>query len=268
MVVTTPAADITTSSRAAPTPTAVTPIEAAAAVPPPPPPKLGLKRTFGVDGRPERVTAKYVLIGSGTASYFALRGIREKDPDAKVLIIGEEEELPYMRTPLSKELWFKDQSAAGAAKDGGDADLTFTDWGGQERSVFYEKEDFYCDAEDLAGQEGAAVGLLLGEKVVDLNIRLKRLRMADGRVVVYDKVLLATGGTPKNLAVFENAPPSVQDHVNLFRTAKDFRRLETVMQGGKRVAVIGGGFLGSELAVALARCFGFGRNWAGFGIGF
>lgn len=53
---------------------------------------------FGPDGRPIRITAKYVLVGSGTASYFALRGIREKDPEAKVVIIGEEDEIPYMRT--------------------------------------------------------------------------------------------------------------------------------------------------------------------------
>lgn len=107
-------------------------------------------------------------------------------------------------------------------------------------------------ARRLAEKEGPAVGLLLGKKVVDLNIRLKRLRMADGRVVVYDKCLLATGGSPKNLEVFEDAPESIKKHVNLFRTAADFRRLESVVKDAKRVAVIGGGFLGSELAVALA----------------
>lgn len=65
-----------------------------------------------------------------TYRYFALRGIREKDPNAKVLIIGEEDEIPYMRTPLSKELWFKEPSAKEGIED-----MTFTDWGGEERCV-------------------------------------------------------------------------------------------------------------------------------------
>jgi programmed cell death 8 (apoptosis-inducing factor) len=71
-------------------------------------------------------------------------------------------------------------------------------------------------------------------------------------VVVYDKCLLATGGTPKSLAVLDDASDEVKQHVNLFRTTKDFERLKALAGKSKKIAVVGGGFLGSELAVALA----------------
>lgn len=48
----------------------------------------------------------YLLIGSGTASYYAALAIRARDADAKVLMIGDEKHLPYNRPPLSKELWW------------------------------------------------------------------------------------------------------------------------------------------------------------------
>lgn len=48
----------------------------------------------------------YLLIGSGTASYYAALAIRARDADARVLIVGDEKHLPYNRAPLSKELWW------------------------------------------------------------------------------------------------------------------------------------------------------------------
>jgi len=54
----------------------------------------------------------YLLIGAGTASFAAYRAIKSKDPTAKILIVGDENRLPYMRPPLSKELWFNEDKAA------------------------------------------------------------------------------------------------------------------------------------------------------------
>ena len=57
--------------------------------------------------------APYILIGAGTASFAAAKAIRDSDPAAQVLIIGEEEYLPYSRPPLSKQLWlYEDHQAA------------------------------------------------------------------------------------------------------------------------------------------------------------
>lgn len=55
---------------------------------------------------PEKVP--YLIVGGGTAAFAASRAIRSKDPSAKILVINEEKHLPYMRPPLSKELWFSD----------------------------------------------------------------------------------------------------------------------------------------------------------------
>jgi len=68
----------------------------------------------------------YVLIGGGTASFAAFRAIKSRDPTAKVLVISAEDNIPYMRPPLSKEIWQQ--------KDLPSVDkLTFMQWNGQER---------------------------------------------------------------------------------------------------------------------------------------
>ena len=64
------------------------------------------------------------------------------DPWAKILIIGDEDHLPYMRPPLSKELWF---NADKTAVD----ELRFKQWNGRERSLYFEPKSFYLPVEDL-----------------------------------------------------------------------------------------------------------------------
>lgn len=68
----------------------------------------------------------YLLIGGGTASFSAFRAIKSTDPQAKVLVITNEGFFPYMRPPLSKEMWFNDD--AKLIKN-----LTFKQWNGSER---------------------------------------------------------------------------------------------------------------------------------------
>lgn len=84
-----------------------------------------------------------------------------------------------------------------------------------------------------------------------MSVYRKLLLLDDGRQVTFEKCLLATGGTPKNLPVLEDK--SLEDNVVLFRTTRDFERLTKAVKPGARLLVVGGGFLGSELAVALAQ---------------
>ena len=58
----------------------------------------------------------YLIVGGGTAAYSAVRAIRKYDPAAKILIVSEEDQMPYNRTPLSKELWFADKDHAKQAR--------------------------------------------------------------------------------------------------------------------------------------------------------
>ncbi|KAI8072156.1 apoptosis-inducing factor, mitochondrion-associated, C-term-domain-containing protein [Gilbertella persicaria] len=190
----------------------------------------------------KRVQKPYVLVGAGTASFAAAQAIKEKDPEANVIIIGDEAYAPYMRPPLSKELWFSEDPNVAQT-------LNFKDWSGTERNAVYQNAADYEVIEDASGsdKETTKIKLLLNKSVTKLNVEDHNITLNDGSVIYYNKVLLATGGEPKKLP---NQPES--EHITTFRTVSDFQKLDKIAKDGAHIAVVGGGFLGSELAVALA----------------
>ncbi|XP_035035367.2 apoptosis-inducing factor 1, mitochondrial isoform X4 [Hippoglossus stenolepis] len=190
--------------------------------------------------------APYLLIGGGTASFAAARSIRARDPGAKVLIVTEESELPYMRPPLSKELWFSDDSSVTET-------LRFKQWNGKERSIYFQPPSFYIQAEELASAENGGVAVLSGRKVVHMDVRGNKVKLDDDTEISYDKCLIATGGVPRNLQAIERAGEEVMKRTTLFRKIDDFKSLDKVSREAKSITIIGGGFLGSELACALGR---------------
>ncbi|XP_040178739.1 apoptosis-inducing factor 1, mitochondrial isoform X4 [Rana temporaria] len=186
----------------------------------------------------------FLLIGGGTASFAAARSIRARDPGAKVLIVTDEADQPYMRPPLSKELWFSDDTNVPET-------LRFKQWNGKERSIFFQPPSFYVSPEELMSTEHGGVSVLTGKKVVHLDVRENKVKLDDGTFISYDKCLLATGGTPRNLPAIERASEEVKRRTTLFRKVSDFRDLEKLSSTIGSITVIGGGFLGSELACAL-----------------
>lgn len=190
---------------------------------------------------PEHVP--YLLIGAGTASFAAYRAIKSRDVKAKILIVGEEPRLPYMRPPLSKELWFADKT-----RPIDDRDLKFKQWNGRERSLYYEPHQFYADPAELADKANGGIALLSGHKVVRIDATKQVAYLEDGRKISYDKCLIATGGRPKLLPVLEGIE---KQHVTLYRTVDDFFKLDALTKKFKSITIVGGGFLGSELACAL-----------------
>jgi NADPH-dependent 2,4-dienoyl-CoA reductase/sulfur reductase-like enzyme len=86
---------------------------------------------------------------------------------------------------------------------------------------------------------------MLGRQAQTLDVRDKRLVDDQGTVYSFDRLLLATGGTPRRL-------PWGGDQVIYYRTLDDYRRVRALAEQGQRFAVIGGGFIGSEIAAALA----------------
>ncbi|XP_054872987.1 apoptosis-inducing factor 1, mitochondrial isoform X10 [Amphiprion ocellaris] len=188
----------------------------------------------------------YLLIGGGTASFAAARSIRARDPGARVLIVTDEPDLPYMRPPLSKELWFSDDPSVTET-------LRFKQWNGKERSIYFQPPSFYINSEELASAENGGVAVLTGKKVVHMDVRGNKVKLDDDTEISYDKCLIATGGVPRNLQVIERAGEEVMKKTTLFRKIEDFKSLDNVSRNAKSITIIGGGFLGSELACALGR---------------
>lgn len=203
-------------------------------VPPPPP-----RPAFLAEDGSIRMT--YVLIGGGTASYSAMKAILSKDKNAQILIISDEDATPYARPPLSKELWVQDASMAQT--------LQYKDWSGQERSLFYEKDSYYTTLEST-GTSG--VVLLRGRRATKLNVEDQYIVLDNGQKVHYKKVLLATGGTPRQLPLVKSLPVETRERISTYRSVADFERLSAIARSSKSIVVIGGGFLGSELSYALA----------------
>jgi NADPH-dependent 2,4-dienoyl-CoA reductase/sulfur reductase-like enzyme len=152
---------------------------------------------------------QYLIIGGGMTAAAAVDGIREVDSTGSIGLIGEELDAPYDRPPLSKALWK----------------------GKPEDSIWRKS----------VNKEAA---LHLGRFVKEIAPDQKRLVDSNGDVFTYQKLLLATGGSPRRL-------PFGGDEIIYFRTLSDYRRLRALTETGKKFAVIGGGFIGSEIAAAL-----------------
>jgi len=155
-------------------------------------------------------TTRYLIVGGGLTADAACKGIRERDQDGRILVVGDEPHPPYLRPPLSKALWKGDEES--------------TIW---------------------RGTAELGVELRLGRRIVGLDLERREARDDKDETYGYDKLLLATGGRPRRL-------PYGGDAVSYFRTLDDYRRLRALANTRARFCVIGGGFIGSEIAAALA----------------
>jgi len=154
-------------------------------------------------------TSRYLIVGGGMTGDAAVKGIREHDADGTITLVGAEEHPPYKRPPLTKGLWK----------------------GGDEEKIW-------------RGTADHGVDLRLGRRIVSLDVDARRAVDDQGEEYAYEKLLLATGGSPRRLG-------GADDSVVYYRTLDDYRKLRAAATDGARIVVIGGGFIGSELAASL-----------------
>ncbi|MEW6568610.1 MAG: FAD/NAD(P)-binding oxidoreductase [Chloroflexota bacterium] len=153
---------------------------------------------------------RYLIVGGGIAADAAIRSLLEVDPQADIGLIGDEPHPPHNRPPLSKGLW---------------------------RGKPLDKI--------WRGTPTDRVAMHLGRHAVGLDPKGKTVTDDRGMRHEFDKLLLATGGTPRKLPF--DAPAVIY-----YRTLDDYHQLRQQAERGSRFAVVGGGFIGSEMAAALA----------------
>jgi 3-phenylpropionate/trans-cinnamate dioxygenase ferredoxin reductase component len=154
-------------------------------------------------------STRYLIVGGGMTGDAAVKGIRERDADGSIVLVGAEQHPPYARPPLTKGLW----SGADEAKI----------W---------------------RGTEAAGADLRLGRRIVSLDLDRRRATDDTGDEYVWEKLLLATGGRPRTIPGTEG--------VVYYRTLDDYRAVRARAHEGARAVVIGGGFIGSEIAASLS----------------
>ncbi|CAD6188228.1 unnamed protein product [Caenorhabditis auriculariae] len=191
---------------------------------------------------------QYLIVGSGTAAYYAALAIRAKHADAKVLMIGEEKQLPYNKPPLSKELWWYGDSETPHT-------LEYTALSGKKRDIFYEVQGFYVDEKELEETLHGGVSLISGKKVVKVCTADKKAYLEDGSSVSYDKLLVATGSRPQPFPLFDEADEKVRRRTSYYHNVDDYKKLENEINnnGVRNITVIGSGLLASELVYGIKR---------------
>jgi 3-phenylpropionate/trans-cinnamate dioxygenase ferredoxin reductase subunit len=156
----------------------------------------------------------FVIVGAGLAGAKAAETLRAESFRGRVVLIGAEPELPYERPPLSKS-YLAGETPLGDAR--------------------VHDADYYAEQ---------SIELLTGNAATALDTVARRVELADGSALAYDKLLIATGAVPRRPPI-EGAE---LDGVLLLRTASDADALREAIDRPGRLIVIGAGWIGSEVA--------------------
>jgi len=162
---------------------------------------------------------KYAIVGGGIAAANAVDGIRELDQEGSVVLLTREDLPPYDRTHVSKAL-------LAGGKDVKDLPV--------------RSEQYYAD-----------LGVDLRENAIvsEVNLETKTISVLGGEDLTYGKVLLATGGTPRQL----DLDGSALANVHLVRRASDAEAIREKISIGTQVVIVGGSFIGLEAAMSLGK---------------
>jgi len=158
---------------------------------------------------------RFLIIGAGPAGMRAAEVLRAGDAAAEITLIGDEPHLPYDRPPLSKAFLTANLETA---------------------RLHLKPEDFYCEQR---------ITLRLGVPARRIDRATKEVELGDGVRLAYDKLLIATGCRFRRLPpAFDHAP------VLYLRSLTDAARIRAALKPGLAVVLIGGGFIGLEIAAS------------------
>jgi 3-phenylpropionate/trans-cinnamate dioxygenase ferredoxin reductase component len=155
----------------------------------------------------------FVIVGGGVAAAAAVQGLRERGFDGRIVVVGEEPEVPYERPPLSKEYLRGEQTRG---------------------SLPVHPEAWYRDND---------VELRLGVRAMALDPAAPAVTLEGGERLEADGVLMATGGRARRM------PGEPSDRVLYLRRVEDADRIRDVIRSG-RLVVVGAGFIGAEVAAS------------------
>ncbi|MBA2349110.1 MAG: FAD-dependent oxidoreductase [Solirubrobacterales bacterium] len=159
--------------------------------------------------------APIVIVGASLAGLRAAQALRKADPAREVVVIGQEEHLPYTRPPLSKQLLAGEQEAEHVALPGGDLDVTWR----------------------------------LGVRATGLDRRAHEVVLEEGPPQPYDRVILATGCRARPWT----GPGAELSGVHVLRDLPHALALRDELRAGARLVVLGAGFVGCEVAATARR---------------
>ena len=157
----------------------------------------------------------FVIVGAGLAGAKAAETLREEGFDGRLVLVGDEDERPYERPPLSKE-YLRGETA---------------------EKPYVHGEDFYAERE---------IELWTSARVTGVDAGRGELRLEDDRRLGYDRLLLATGAEPRRLDV----PGAELAGILYLRTVADSERIAERFERGRRVVVVGSGWIGAEIAAS------------------
>ncbi|HEY2190725.1 MAG TPA: FAD-dependent oxidoreductase [Actinomycetospora sp.] len=160
--------------------------------------------------------AAMVIVGAGLAGARAAQTLREEGFAGRVVLVGDEQERPYERPPLSKE---------------------YLQGHAERDSVFVHPDHWYADH---------GIELRLGVPATGIEPAVHELVLGDGDRVGYARLLLATGSSPRRLHV----PGANLDGVHTLRTLADCERIAAAVRTSAHIVVIGAGWVGLEVAAA------------------
>jgi NADPH-dependent 2,4-dienoyl-CoA reductase/sulfur reductase-like enzyme len=154
-----------------------------------------------------------LIVGGGLASQRCAETLRRRGYEGRIRMVCGEPERPYDRPPLSK-----DHLAGGLSDD----------------DVAFRPLDWYADNR---------VELIIGRQASGLDAKRRRVELDDGTELFYDDLVVATGAGARRLSALEG-----YTNVHYLRTLADARHLREELREGARLAVVGAGFIGQEVA--------------------